>query len=98
MAVLEPQLREQLERALAEINNSLAASAKSRELVELLLGAGEEQRRTETFGTDTYFDLATKGSTLNRDPTAGLQSFSEGESKKLHSVRGWCGSATPLIP
>ena len=39
MVVLEPQLRDQLEKALAEINSSLAASTKSRDLVERLLGS-----------------------------------------------------------
>ena len=34
MTASEPQLREQLEKALAEINRSLEASTKSRDLVE----------------------------------------------------------------
>ena len=39
MTVLEPQLREQLQKALDEINRCLAASTKSRDLVEHLLGS-----------------------------------------------------------
>ena len=39
MTASEPQLREQLEKALAEINRSLEASTKSRDLVEHLLGS-----------------------------------------------------------
>ena len=40
MVVLEPQLRAQLQQALAELNRGLAASTKSRDLVEHLLGDG----------------------------------------------------------
>ena len=32
---------------------------------------------------DTYFDLAMKGSTLKENPTKGMQSFAEGESRTL---------------
>ena len=39
MTVSEPQLREQLQKALDEINRCLAASTKSRDLVEHLLGS-----------------------------------------------------------
>ena len=48
-------------------------------------------------GTDTFYDLAMKGSTLKQDPTAGMQNFKDGESTTTIYVRGCCGSRTPLI-
>ena len=49
MALLEPQLRKRLEHALAEINTALAASAKSRDLVEELLGGAGDSAAQPAF-------------------------------------------------
>ena len=58
MAVLEPQLRKQLEQALAEIKTSIAASTKSQDLVETLLGRAQAAQPTAV-GTDTRAILMT---------------------------------------
>ena len=98
MAVLEPQLRKKLEKALAEINDGLAASTRSRDLVEELLGSAGEAKQPATVGTDTFYDLAMKGSTLTHDPTFGMSNFSQGESGGFLYVPGWCGSMFFLNP
>ena len=66
MVVLEPQLRDQLEKALAEINSSLAASTKSRDLVERLLGSAGGKEQPPPRGTDTYYELAMQDGLLLR--------------------------------
>ena len=73
---------------LAEKSGKGSISNLSSKVERLLGSAGDGATQDATAGTDAYYELAAKGSTLKQDPTASMQSFAEGESLRFFLTPG----------
>merc|ERR1719316_1515035 len=97
MSAFEPQIRDQLHRALEKIDRGLQIATEGRDLVRGLVDRDGVGAATASGCTDAYYEMAEADNVLKQDPTAYIQQFNASDGGSLMYIPGCCGSRTPII-